>query len=109
MPNNRQQRFWFKRKCYGFGWYPATWEAWVILLFYILIVVINAFRMDSEALTATQIMSTIFPATIILTIILIVVCYQTGESPIWQWGGKPIKRVKSMKKNVKNVKTKKRK
>jgi len=114
MPNNTSQRFWFKRKYYGFGWYPATWEAWAILILYIILVSLNAFRIDAEGLTASDVMWSIFPATIIMTVVLIIVCYQTGESPIWQWGGKPIKFVhekphsSAKKSSVKSVKTSKK-
>ncbi len=24
-------KYWFKAKNYGWGWYPATWQGWLIL------------------------------------------------------------------------------
>jgi hypothetical protein len=29
------QRLWFKAKEYGYGWYPCTWEGWLVLVVFI--------------------------------------------------------------------------
>ncbi len=32
------QKLWFKRKLYGWGWTPATWQGWFVTLSYIVLV-----------------------------------------------------------------------
>ena len=30
-------QLWFKAKKYGYGWYPATWQGWLVILVYLTI------------------------------------------------------------------------
>jgi hypothetical protein len=73
-------KIWFRRKLYGWGWTPATWEGWfVILVWGILIVLlasnVNYFNIISYLLIL-----------ILMSGLLIFVCYKKGEKPRWQWG-----------------------
>ena len=38
---------WFKRKTYGYGWTPATWQGWLIIAVWIGLVLLNGYRLDS--------------------------------------------------------------
>ncbi len=69
---------WFKNKLYGWGWYPATWQGWAILLAYILVVVLLHMIFGKTAM--------VFVVTIALTVLLITICAITGEKPRWRWG-----------------------
>jgi hypothetical protein len=71
---------WFKAKKYGWGWYPATWEGWAITLGYVAIVTAGYFVTNSSPLMHVF--------AFVLTVLLIVVCYKTGETPQWRWGDK---------------------
>jgi uncharacterized membrane protein YhaH (DUF805 family) len=73
------KKMWFKRKLYGWGWTPATWEGWLIILLWIIILVSLVQTMDHEWFK-----NIIF--IIIMTSILIFICYKKGEKPKWQWG-----------------------
>ncbi len=82
------KNFWFKRKRYGFGWVPSSWQGWIISLIYILILV-KLFTMadiDSHSISDTFIKLSV--PFIIVSSIFIVICYKTGEKPKWQWGSK---------------------
>ena len=73
---------WFKAKNYGWGWYPCSWEGWVVLLLYIVGLIGSSPNSES---------GTLFPffiQTTVLTIFLIIICYKTGEKPEWRWGKK---------------------
>ena len=75
----KNRRLWFKAKNFGWGWYPSTWEGWVVLLIYILYITITStisysFKSSFEILFAT--------------ILLIIVCFLKGEKPEWRWGKK---------------------
>lgn len=77
---------WFKAKKYGWGWYPATWQGWAITIGYLLIVLNNAARIDARAQSASDGLINFLPETVVVTILLIIICYKTGEKPRWRWG-----------------------
>jgi len=80
-----QDKFWFKRKWYGWGWYPATWQGWAVTLAYLVLMLFFSFTID-EASPAREVWFTfIIPATL-LTIVFIRIAYKKGEKPMWQWG-----------------------
>ncbi len=78
---------WFKAKRYGWGWYPCTWQGWLILLFFIVGVVTNMSGIDSAVQSPSDLFAHRLPATFILVVFLIIICYLTGEKPRWRWGG----------------------
>jgi hypothetical protein len=88
----KQKKFWFKAKNYGWGWYPATWQGWSILLFYLFLVITNYRHVNSVTNSVNGSLLSIVPETFILTILLIIICHATGEKPEWRWGGKTKKR-----------------
>lgn len=86
-------KLWFKRKIYGWGWYPATWEGWIVMLIYIGAVFSFALTID-ETSPPREFVFTFFLPFTLLTITLITLCYKKGEKPKWQWGNKDIDREK---------------
>ncbi len=77
--------YWFKRKLYGWGWEPATWRGWLVLLGYVVAVALFALTIDDNSPTREIAFSFVFPVAL-LTIILLGICYKKGEKPRWQWG-----------------------
>ena len=74
--------FWFPAKKYGWGWgLPATWQGWVVLLVYLVLLVIGA-MVFSPAKERT--MFILYTAAI--SAVLVGVCYAKGEPPGWRWG-----------------------
>ena len=71
-------KLWFKNKTYGYGWVPASWEGWVILIIYI--VLLTGFIINFKS-------NGVVPA-VILTIILLLICYKKGEPLEWRWKNK---------------------
>lgn len=88
---NNPEGYWFKRKLYGWGWTPVKWQGWVVLLGYILLLfVIVSFKEEDivgNDMSGSNFLTFMFPI-IILTLILILICYKKGEKPRWQWGMK---------------------
>lgn len=76
-------RIWFKAKKYGWGWYPATWEGWLIILTYAVIFTALLKSMNSTNMFFISILQIIG-----LTTILFIICILTGEKPKWRWGEK---------------------
>ena len=73
--------YWFKRKLYGWGWTPAKWQGWFAILVWLVLFVFAVEKMDHEWLKNLIVI-------IIMTGLLIYVCYKKGEKPKWQWGKK---------------------
>ncbi|MBX4181312.1 hypothetical protein KW807_00410 [Candidatus Parcubacteria bacterium] len=79
-------KLWFKRKRYGWGWTPITWEGWVTVAVFALVIVWNFRRIDAIQHSGSDTLINFVPQTIVLLIILCVICWKKGESPRWQWG-----------------------
>jgi hypothetical protein len=78
---------WFKAKRYGWGWYPATWQGWLVTLGYIVAAVANSIYAEATQESARNFLFAFFPPMVLLTLALLGVCYLTGEKPRWRWGG----------------------
>lgn len=83
MPENKKT--WFKRKQYGWGWVPCSWEGWVTLLVYVVVMIGYQYKIRSVEPDGNFLVGVIFPV-IIFTTLLIFICYKKGEKPRWQWG-----------------------
>lgn len=81
------KKLWFKRKRYGWGWYPVSWQGWLVTVLYAAIVIALGFTVD-ETSPAREQMFTFFLPVLIVTFALIRICYAKGERPRWQWGDK---------------------
>ena len=80
------ERYWFKRKLYGWGWTPATWQGSATLAIFIVLIVLNFNRVDGGSRSVSDTLINFIPETAVLVLILIVVCCLTGQPSRWQWG-----------------------
>ena len=78
--------YWFKAKCFGWGWTPAKWQGWVVLLGFIAYIIFNFYRIDSASPSASDTLDNFVPQTIILVALLLIICWKKGEKPRWRWG-----------------------
>ncbi len=77
--------YWFKRKLYGWGWTPATWQGWLVTGLYLALVIGFVLTLDDQS-PINEVMFTFALPVVLLTITLIRICYTKGEKPKWQWG-----------------------
>lgn len=84
------KRLWFRRKLYGWGWYPSSWEGWTATVGYIVILGILSSSLNDSSEPQEVAFMFILPV-FILTGLLILIAYKKGEKPRWQWGGKQLK------------------
>ncbi len=76
--------YWFKAKKFGYGWYPSTWQGWLVLAAYlaVLTVFVLYFVSQGENFNVLEYLA----GVVILTSALIYVCYKKGEPAHWRWG-----------------------
>lgn len=76
---------WFKAKTYGWGWYPATWQGWLIIIVYIGLVAYISKDVTEKVSSANEVLLYVSLPIIILTAVLVLVSYLFGEKPGWRW------------------------
>lgn len=82
-------RIWFKRKCYGWGWYPSTWQGWLVIAGFFAAMLLAGWLVGKWAGGDDDLFARVFvPVTFVLAAILIFISWRKGESPRWQWGGR---------------------
>lgn len=79
-------KFWFKAKRYGYGWYPSSWEGWLVLLLHISFNVWNFLRLDIKSNSASDTLRPFIIGAFLSTALLIFICYKKGEKAYWRWG-----------------------
>ena len=87
MKNN----LWFRRKTYGWGWTPITWQGWLVTAIFLavpLVVKLIVRWLEFSKTIQTFSMLSMIPLVVVG---LIVVCLRYGEKPRWQWGIKTTK------------------
>lgn len=81
------KKMWFKSKRYGWGWTPSSWEGWAVLALYIVgIIYIFDGLHASTPVSGDIVFFADVVSSLALTLLLILVCYLTGEKPRFRWG-----------------------
>jgi len=73
-------KIWFKRKLYGWGWTPVTWEGWLVLLVWLVFFISFVNKINDHEWLKNLVF--VFGSVILL----LYICYKKGEKPRWQWG-----------------------
>lgn len=80
MPNDTN--YWFPAKRYGWGWgLPSRWQGWAVLIafFALLLAGLAFFPPRSESIAYVVYVA-------VLSVVLVAICWITGEPPRWRWG-----------------------
>jgi hypothetical protein len=78
--------YWFRAKRYGWGWgLPCTWQGWVVLIAYCVLAVAGIPLVRSSMGPLGYIVY-----AVLLTIVLLAICWRKGEPPRWRWGGRDL-------------------
>ncbi len=83
---NKNPKYWFKRRRYGYGWIPVRWQGWAVLAGYLLAVVgaASAFS-DPDG----DEMWLFLLVMLLATVGLISISFAKGPRPRWRWGARP--------------------
>jgi hypothetical protein len=79
------EHLWFKRKLFGWGWTPVTWQGWIATLIYMAVVIASVLTIEVDSSAREKAFTFILPV-VIATAVFIRICYKKGEKPKWQWG-----------------------
>ncbi len=84
---NQSKKLWFKAKHYGYGWYPSTWEGWLTLGIYIILLAVGEFLYIARLKTSPSLSMTVLFISYILSLTstLIFISAKKGEKPGWHW------------------------
>lgn len=80
--------YWFKRKLFGWGWTPVTWQGWLVTMAFIILVTWQAICLEIQhgpEVTGKPLIL-FFARLFIAIIIFCAIAYWKGEKPKWQWG-----------------------
>lgn len=93
---NKRPTRWFRAKEYGWGWFPVTWQGWLVtvafaLLFTLTFLVFfgwigSATEAGVEARDLAFGVLEFLLAIGLLSYILYRICVRFGEKPGWRWG-----------------------
>ena len=95
--NKRKPRtLWFRAKDYGWGWFPITWQGWLVTALYAALFTLSCLLFfgwvgaaaESRA-GAREIVFGVIEFLLVLGILsysLYRICMKWGEKPEWRWG-----------------------
>lgn len=72
---------WFRAKRYGYGWYPANYKGWLVILAYVILFILSSILFVNKDYIHVHII-----VVILLTSALLVISYKKGEELRWRWG-----------------------
>lgn len=81
-------KLWFRAKNYGWGWYPITWEGWLVTILFILFIVYRSNKVSLMFDTGSSFAFRYAFEVMFSVIPLLIICYIKGESPKWRWENK---------------------
>lgn len=84
------KKYLVKRRRYGYGWTPTSWQAWALIGAQLVIIFTAAFALPAKPAQPSAdelIRFAIICGLAVTTIILL--GYTLGPNPKWRWGKKP--------------------
>lgn len=83
--NAEKKEIWLPAMKYGVGWgLPVTWQGWGVVLAYIVLMTAGGLFLTKEPF-----LFIVFPLyVILLSAILVLICWKKGEKPGFNWGNK---------------------
>ncbi len=83
-----KQRYWFRAKKYGWGWVPATWQAWLVVAIWAAVYAGAIAALDLRFGGSWQGPAISVGVGFLWSAVLIYIAYKKGEPAHWSWGDK---------------------
>lgn len=88
--NDKPEKLWFKRRRYGWGWTPVTWQGWLSIALFIAALISSAFTLPMKPHEPTSgqiLLFAMYAGAAIL--VLLGISFMKGPTPKFRWGAKP--------------------
>jgi len=92
------RKLWFRAKEFGWGWFPISWQGWLVTVIYALLFTISFLIFFGWVGAATEsqiglrdLMFGILEFLVVIGLLsysLFRICTKFGEEPKWRWGNK---------------------
>ena len=79
-------KLWFRRKTYGYGWTPNTWEGWLVVGIFVVGNIFNFLRVSGVSDSREDALISYLLELGISLGVLLIISIKKGEKPKWQWG-----------------------
>lgn len=76
--------YWFKRRRYGWGWTPCTWQGWALLAVMVLLVVVPGMLMPRGGSAGATV--GFLAWTLLVVAAFVAIAAAKGPRPRWRWG-----------------------
>jgi hypothetical protein len=63
--------YWFKRKRYGWGWTPTTWQGWAVVVALVAAVAVAGFALGDRPSTGALVAYVAFVAVAVVAVVLL--------------------------------------
>jgi hypothetical protein len=77
--------YWFKRRRYGYGWTPATWQGWSLLAALIVLVLLPVPFIADDDGAGPEPWGYLF-YVFVMVVLFILAAIKKGPTPHWRWG-----------------------
>ena len=86
--------YWFKRRRYGYGWIPVTWQGWLALAIYLVVVVGGAFvfldaPQNTPEGTLPRTLGSYLAFVAVAAVAFLAIVRSKAPKARWRWGRKP--------------------
>ena len=89
MNENKKEQYWFKRRRYGYGWTPVTWQGWLTVVFFLVVVLYGTVALDDTPNNTSSKEALIYLVFLSINVVLLVIISsKKGPKPKWRWGNK---------------------
>lgn len=75
---------WFRAKLFGLGWYPISWQGWLLTIIYDAAIVGFIVRADIASHSVSDALLSFAVPFLVLSVLYLAICYATGELPVWK-------------------------
>jgi hypothetical protein len=82
------KQYWFKSYKLGYGWYPASWQGWIVILIYGLNIYFGIRFFGEHVAGKINTLMAYLPVLILTTVMFLIIVVRTGEEARWRWGSK---------------------
>jgi len=83
-------QYWFKPKTFGYGATPSTWEGWLALAVYVVVISVCAVAVSVHRESLSALVSSLTVLALATAVFTLVTVRKTDGVWRWRWGSRKI-------------------